>query len=160
MTRNQDPHDDLSTPGDPKDNHQEAYTTVPEQDRAGTQDKGVGGLEQLQDHQSGEGAQTFKGLNSLVTRDPAAFEHAPQDAAYAGADPNPADFGDVPLSAALPGNGLGTVSVAPDSSLERDIDPNPGYTPPSEGRSSHPSEDAANLSGDMPAGAPGEGHNR
>lgn len=156
MTRNSDPHDDLSTPGDPKDNHQDAYTTAPTQERVATQDKGVGGIEGRQDHQSGQGAQTFKGLNSLVTREPAAFEHAPQDAAYAGADPDPADFGDVPVIAALPGNGLGTVSVAPDSSLERDIDPNPSYTPPSEGSSPHPNEGAADVSG----GATGGDHKR
>jgi hypothetical protein len=154
MTRNSDPRNDLSTPGDPKDNHEEQYTTAPERDRAATQDKGVGGIQELQDHQSGEGAQTFKGMNSLVTRDPDAFEHAPQEAAYAGAAATPSDLSASPevLAQLSLGGGLGNTSAVPDSSLARDIDPNPAYTPPSEMSSPHPREGAADLG----AGAPGE----
>ena len=161
MTDKNDPHSDLAVPGDPKDNHQQRYTTAPENDRVGTQDKGVGGIQNQEDHPSAQGAQTFKGQDSLVTRDLDAFEHAPEEAAYAGAQAVPGNVGSVPvvsvpgnLSAGIamtPGATLGG-GMMPDSFLAGDIDPNPKYTPPSEESVPHPNEGAA----DVPAGAPGE----
>ncbi|TSA87162.1 hypothetical protein FNU79_04525 [Deinococcus detaillensis] len=165
-----DPHDaanprnDLSTRGDPKDDHESHYTTAPLDDRVGTQDKGVGGLQNQDDHESGQGAQTFKGVNALVTRDPDAFEHSPQEAAYAGADAPVSTLGGMPPAAAIPGDLSAGLSVMPgggiggvmqsDPFLARDIDPNPAYTPPSEEVTPHPNEGAAGV----PAGAPGEGY--
>lgn len=162
-----DPRNDLSTPSDPKDDHESHYTTAPAEDRVGTQNKGIGGLQNQDDHQSGQGDQTFKGRDPLVTRDPDAFEHAPQDAAYAGADAPVSGLGStptitstpsdltagvaVPSAGLLPGAALGGVTQS-DSFLARDIDPNPAYTPPSEEVPPHPNEGAA----DLPAGAPGE----
>lgn len=166
MTKRDDPHNDLSTPHDPKDDHESHYTTAPADDRVGTQDQGIGGIQNQDDHLSGQGAQTFKGLNSLVTRDPDAFEHAPQNPAYAGADAPAGSLGGISmpgeLSAGvaavgtlglLPGGNVGGVMM-PDSFLARDIDPNPAYTPPSEEVPTHPNEGAAG----MPAGAPGEAY--
>ncbi len=167
-SKTSDPRNDLSVPGDPKDNHEEHYTTAPAEDRVGTQDKGIGGIQNQEDHPSGQGAQTFKGRDPLVTRDPEEFEHLPQDAAYAGADAPVSSFGSVPPVASMPGEltagvaampsaglmpggGLGGV-MQPDPLLARDIDPNASYTPPSEQVSSHPNEGAA----DVPAGAPSE----
>ncbi len=147
-----DPHNDLSTPSDPKDDHESHYTSAPPEDRVGTQDKGIGGIQNQEDHQSGEGAQTFKGNNPLVTRDPDAFEHAPQDAAYAGAQAVPGEVGSVPVTAAVPVNLVSGMAVTPDPFLKGDIDPNPAYTPPSEHGPPHPNEGAAEL----PAGAPSE----
>ncbi len=168
MTKQSDPHNDLSTPHDPKDDHESHYTTAPADDRVGSQDQGIGGIQNQEDHPSGEGAQTFKGRNPLVTRDPDAFEHAPQDPAYAGADTPVGNLGGMPPAVSMPGELSGGVaSVAttgllpggntggvmlPDPFLARDIDPNPAYTPPSEERSTHPNEGTA----DLPAGAPGE----
>ncbi|GAA4014773.1 hypothetical protein GCM10022631_28280 [Deinococcus rubellus] len=170
MTKRDDPHNDLSTPHDPKDDHESHYTTAPAEDRVGTQDRSIGGIQNQEDHPSGEGAQTFKGLNSLVTRDPEAFEHAPQDPAYAGADAPVGTLGGMPPAISMPGElSAGVASVAtmgllpggtiggvmmPDSFLARDIDPNPSYTPPSEEVPPHPNEGAAGV----PAGAPGEAY--
>ena len=152
MTNNSNPKNDLSTPHDPKDNHQERYTTAPADDRVGTQDKGIGGIQNQEDHESGEGAQTFKGNDPLVTRDPDAMEHAPEEAAYAGAQAVPGNIGSVPVTAAVPADLTAGMVTTPDPFLARDIDPNPNYTPPSEEVSSHPNEGAA----DVPAGAPDE----
>ncbi|AWN23888.1 hypothetical protein DKM44_12165 [Deinococcus irradiatisoli] len=165
---NRDPKNDLSVPGDPKDNHEEHYTTAPPEDRVGTQDRGIGGIQNQEDHQSGQGAQTFKGRDPLVTRDPVEFEHMLQGAAYAGAEGSVGDLGPVPPAVSVPGElsagvaampGAGVVPgatlggvVTPDPFLARDIDPNASYTPPSEEVSSHPNEGAA----DVPAGSPSE----
>lgn len=150
MTKGNDPHHDLSTQDDPKDDHESHYTTAPAADRVGTQDKGIGGIQNQQDHRSGQGAQTFKGQNPLVTRDPEAFEHAPEQAAYAGANPPSSNLGHLPITAAVPMDLTAGMVVMPDPFLARDIDPNPAYTPPSEEVPTHVREGAA----DLPAGAP------
>ncbi|WP_420595624.1 hypothetical protein [Deinococcus sp.] len=152
MTDKNDPHNDLSTPGDPKDDHMSSYATTPEGDQVGTQNKGIGGIQNQEDHPSGEGAQTFKGNDPLVTRDPEAMAHTPEEAAYAGAQAVPGNIGSVPVTAAVPADLTAGMVTTPDPFLARDIDPNPNYTPPSEEVSSHPNEGAA----DVPAGAPDE----
>lgn len=168
MTKRDDPHNDLSTPHDPKDDHESHYTSASDSDRVGSQNRGIGGIQNQEDHLSGEGAQTFKGHNSLVTRDPDAFEHAAQNPAYAGADAPVGTLSGTPPAVSMPGElSAGAASVAttgllpgggvggvmqPDPFLARDIDPNPAYTPPSEEVPTHPNEGAAGL----PAGAPGE----
>lgn len=92
-------------------------------------------------HLSGEDAQTFKGHNDLVTRDPEAMEHAPQAAAYAGAARATLSATPIPTLS----TGLGTVAV-PEGPHHR----NPGYTPPSQKAPAHQHE----SSSDLPEGAP------
>lgn len=92
--------------------------------------------------------QTFKGLSDLVTRDPVAMEHAPQDAAYAGAAPTPTALDNQVLATAAAG--LGSGGMLADPLLAQAGNPNPGYTPPSQMAPVHQPESVS----DLPGGAP------
>lgn len=129
---------------DRKDDHQEAYTTTPAADRVGAADQGLGASAQP------HGAKDVTGVfDHLATRDVVAMEHAPQDAEFAGAQ-TVAGLGGENLDTIIPTAGVG-INASTTMALEshqRAIDPNPGYTPPSEQGPPHVSQ----RPGDLPEG--------
>ncbi len=87
----------------------------------------------------------------LITRDPEQMDRQPKDADYAGAEPQDGMDGlDSGLLEVRAGNVGGLTQVPLDPARGTDL--NPGYTPPSQMESPHPSEGAA----DLPRGAPAE----
>ena len=113
---------------EPKDDHQEAYTTTPAEDRVGSADQGK--YEPVEPTSAKEVTGQF---DHLATRDVAAMEHTPQDAEFAGAQ-TVAGLGGENLDTIVPTAGVG-INASTTMALEsqqRAIDPNPGYTPPSE----------------------------
>ncbi|WP_291429289.1 hypothetical protein [Deinococcus sp.] len=133
---------------DPKDDHQEAYTTTPSGDRVGSADHVEYTPVELPSAKEVTGQ-----FDHLATRDVAAMEHAQQDAGLAGAQ-TVAGQGGEHLDTIVPSAGVGlTASTA--TALETRqaaVDPNPGYTPPSEQAPPHVSQ----RPGDLPEGEPSE----
>ena len=84
----------------------------------------------------------------LITRDPEQMEQQLESAEYAGAAPQPT-LGTGEAALLQPSAGLGVSAAA---GALREVNPNPGYTPPSQMSAPHPQEGAA----DLPAGAPAE----
>ncbi|GGL97506.1 ankyrin repeat domain-containing protein [Deinococcus aerophilus] len=133
---------------DPKDDHQVVYTTTPPEDRVGSSDHGLGAPPEAPSSHD-----VTSQFDKLATRDVSAMEHTPEDAEFAGAQ-TVAGLGGENLDEVVPAPGLG-VSPGLATSVEprmRDIDPNPGYTPPSEEVPPHVGE----RPGDLPAGEPAE----
>ncbi|MBI0446394.1 hypothetical protein [Deinococcus sp. DB0503] len=127
---------------DPKDNHAPRYTTTPPDDRVGSADHGKYQPIQAQDPQEITGQ-----FDHLATRDPVAMEHTPQPAEFAGAETVAGAGFDPHLLAAPVGAGVGLVEhrIA-DGSFQREaIDPNPGYTPPSEEVPPHVPQEPGDL---------------
>ncbi|MBB5378941.1 hypothetical protein HNQ07_004448 [Deinococcus metalli] len=133
---------------DVKDHHQVAYTTTPGDDRVGSSDSEKYTPVEL------PSAKTVTGtFDHLATRDVGAMEHAAQTPDFAGAETVEGLGGDV-LDEVAPSAGVGIPAAVGAAVLERqrDIDPNPGYTPPSSQVPSHVVEPA----GDLPQGETAE----
>lgn len=136
---------------DPKDVHEEHYTTTPAEDRTGSADQGKYEPVQAQDPREVTGQ-----FDRLATRDPAAMEHAAQTPEFAGAE-TVAGIGvqDTTLGSGITvAGGLGTESTSLAAGeagvgLRPGVDQNPGYVPPSEKVTPHVSEQP----GDLPPGA-------
>lgn len=136
---------------DPKDVHEEHYTTTPAGDRTGSADEGKYEPVQAQDPREVTGQ-----FDHLATRDPAAMEHAAQVPEFAGAE-TVAGIGvqDTTLGSGITvAGGLGTESTSLAAGeagvgLRPGVDQNPGYVPPSEKVTPHVSEQP----GDLPPGA-------
>ncbi|PIG96344.1 hypothetical protein [Deinococcus sp. UR1] len=133
---------------DRKDDHQEAYTTTPAGDRVGSADQGK--YEPVEVESAREVTGQF---DHLATRDVAAMEHTPQDAEFAGAQ-TVAGLGGEHLDAIVPSAGVGITAstLTALESRQAAVDPNPGYTPPSEQGPPHVSQ----RPGDLPEGEPSE----
>ncbi|GAA0515073.1 hypothetical protein [Deinococcus depolymerans] len=133
---------------DPKDDHQGAYTTTPAGDRVGSADHGR--YEPVAPPSAREVTGAF---DHLATRDPQSMEHTPQDAEFAGAQ-TVAGLGGEHLDTIVPTAGVGITAstVTALESRQAAVDPNPGYTPPSEQGPPHVSQ----RPGDLPEGEPSE----
>ncbi|WP_019586295.1 hypothetical protein [Deinococcus apachensis] len=153
LTRTPDYKTGFQTP-DPKDVHEEHYTTTPAEDRTGSADHGKYQPVEAQDPREVTGQ-----FDRLATRDPAAMEHAPQAPEFAGAE-TVAGIGvqDTTLGSGITvAGGLGTESTSLAAGeagvgLRPGVDQNPGYVPPSEKEPPH----FRDRPGDLPAGAPAE----
>ncbi|GAA5436504.1 hypothetical protein [Deinococcus aquaticus] len=133
---------------DRKDDHQEAYTTTPEGDRVGSADESRYTPVDVPDAREVTGQ-----FDHLATRDVVAMEHAQQDAEFAGAQ-TVAGLGGEHLDAIVPSAGVGITAstVTALETRQAAIDPNPGYTPPSEQGPPRVSQ----RPGDLPEGEPSE----
>ncbi|MFT2721382.1 hypothetical protein ACMT4L_15405 [Deinococcus sp. A31D244] len=133
---------------DRKDDHQEAYTTTPEGDRVGSADESRYTPVDAPDAREVTGQ-----FDHLATRDVVAMEHAQQDAEFAGAQ-TVAGLGGEHLDAIVPSAGVGITAstVTALETRQAAIDPNPGYTPPSEQGPPRVSQ----RPGDLPEGEPSE----
>jgi hypothetical protein len=154
MTRNDDERSNPPLRGDgaqtgfeahdPKDEHEAVYTTTPSEDQVGASDTGKYTPVELPSAKVVTG--TF---DHLATRDVGAMEHTVQDPEFAGAETVDGLGGDI-LTDVAPSAGLGIPAAAGASVLDRrhDVDPNPGYIPPSNDGPPHVSEQP----GDLPPG--------
>ncbi|MEW6420216.1 MAG: hypothetical protein AB1511_00625 [Deinococcota bacterium] len=127
---------------DPKDNHAQRYTSTPQDDRVGSADHGKYQPVEAQDPREITGQ-----FDHLTTRDPAAMEHTPQQAEFAGAETVAGTGFDPHLMATPIGAGVGMVEhlVANENFQRGAIDPNPGYTPPSEKVPPHVPQEPGDL---------------
>ncbi|WP_295815219.1 hypothetical protein [uncultured Deinococcus sp.] len=113
---------------DSKDDHQTAYTTTPADDHVGAADHAKYTPVEL------PSAKVVTGqFDHLATRDVAAMDHALQVPEFEGAETVDGLGGEL-LDEVTPSAGLGVGASLGAAVREhhRDIDPNPGYTPPSE----------------------------
>lgn len=139
VTGQPDSRTGFQTP-DPKDVHQDRYTSTPAEDRVASADEGKGVTMPAVD----PGAVTHQ-FDHLATRDPEAMEHAPQAPDYAGAQ-TVADVGvdgallDRTFPAGVDISASTSVATHADR-LSTATDPNPGYVPPSQSAPPHPGED-------------------
>ncbi|MEF2279301.1 ankyrin repeat domain-containing protein [Deinococcus sp. YIM 134068] len=143
LTRQPDHHTGYQT-RDPKDTSQPFYTTTPPEDRVSSADEGKYEPVQVPDPKEVTGQ-----FDHLATRDPAAMEHTLQDAEFAGAQTVGPGLDPAVLNAVAPGELGLTANIS--ASLERQreaIDPNPGYTPPSQ----KIQPDLGSTPGDLPRG--------
>ncbi|EYB69679.1 hypothetical protein DEIPH_ctg003orf0004 [Deinococcus phoenicis] len=130
---------------DPKDVHEEHYTTTPADDRTGSADEGKYQPVQVQDPKEVTGQ-----FDHLATRDPVAMEHTPQQAEFAGAQ-TVEGLGinsNAPMDLVAPmAAGMGvTSSMATAQETELAVtDPNRSYTPPSKQGPPHVSEQPGDL---------------
>ncbi|MCP2014743.1 hypothetical protein L1280_001895 [Deinococcus sp. HSC-46F16] len=150
LTGQPDPRTGFQT-HDPKDVHQDLYTTTPTQDRVASADEGKGVTMPAVD----PGAVTHQ-FDHLATRDPEAMEHAPQAPEFAGAE-TVAGIGidSTVVDRMVPAGVDAGVSASVVSNYDRiggATDPNPGYVPPSQQTVPHLGEQP----GDLPSGAPAE----
>lgn len=129
---------------DPKDSAQPFYTTTPEGDRVSSANEGKYEPVQMQDPHEVTGQ-----FDHLATRDPEAMEHRLQAPDYAGAQTvaglTPAGSLDAVTIGSL---GVPASLAAAAETRQGAIDPNPGYTPPSEMGPAHLSQ----RPGDLPQG--------
>ncbi|MVN87347.1 hypothetical protein GO986_11265 [Deinococcus sp. HMF7620] len=133
---------------DPKDHAQTVYTTTPADDHVSSADEGKYVPVEVPSAREVTGQ-----FDHLATRDVVAMEHEPQDAEFAGAQ-TVAGLGGEHLDALVPSSGLGinaSTATATEARLSS-IDPNPGYTPPSEKGPPHVSQ----RPGDLPSGETSE----
>ena len=115
---------------DEKDSHATRYTTTPESSRVGSSDQMLGAPPEVPDP-----ASVTAPFDHLATRDPKEMEHALQRPEYEGAESNAPLGVDPGALAAVPPAGDLDLTNGPLIAMERReraIDPNPGYTPPSE----------------------------
>jgi hypothetical protein len=139
---------------DPKDTHEEHYTTTPAEDRAGSADQGKYVAPQVPNPKEVTGQ-----FDHLATRDPVAMEHAGQAPEFAGAQ-TVAGMGvqDTTLGSGITvAGGLGTESTSLAAGeagvgARPGVDQNPGYVPPSQKEPPH----FRDQPGDLPSGAPAE----
>ena len=133
---------------DPKDAHQDAYTTTPSDDHVGASDTEKYTPVELPSAKAVTGA-----FDHLATRDVEAMVHAAQQPEFAGSDTVDGPGGDL-LDEVAPSAGLGIPAAVGAAVRERaeDIDPNPNYTPPSDKAPPHVSQ----RPGDLPEGEPSE----
>lgn len=126
---------------DDKDAHQGAYATTPADDRVGSANEGKYTPVEL------PSAKVVTGqFDHLATRDVAAMDHALQVPEFEGAETVESLGSDV-LDEVTPSAGLGVGASlgAAVRDHHRDIDPNPGYTPPSNQAPPHVSQRPADL---------------
>lgn len=132
---------------DPKDTDPNTInTTTPADDRVGAADAGKYQPVSVPDAKEITGQ-----FDHLATRDPAAMEHQLQRPEYEGAQSTAAlGVGSGLVAGVVPADGLGTAlgTGVVNERLETAIDPNPGYTPPSQMTPPHISEQTANRPGD------------
>ncbi|MFC4426057.1 hypothetical protein [Deinococcus navajonensis] len=129
---------------DPKDNHESVYGTTPDSSKVSTANKMTYEEPEIPDPKEVTGQ-----FDHLATRDPVAMEQNLQAAEFAGAQTVESVSPEV-LDLATPVAGIGVnAGLAPaiqDRALA--VDPNPGYTPPSEMTVPHVGE----RPGDLPQG--------
>lgn len=145
LTGQPDAHTGYQMP-DPKDNHEEHYTTAPASDRVGSSDEGKYAPPEVHDPKEVTGQ-----FDHLATRDPAAMERDLADPEFAGAQTVAGAGADHDLmdSVTPVGLGISTGRAYVEEHHRSAVDPNPGYTPPSEAGPRHVSEQP----GDLPTGA-------
>ncbi|MFC4637437.1 hypothetical protein [Deinococcus hohokamensis] len=129
---------------DPKDNHELIYETTPESGKVSSANKLTYEAPEVPDPKEVTGQ-----FDHLATRDPAAMERSLQAAEFAGAQ-TVASVDPEVLDLATPVAGIGVnAGLAPAiADRARAVDPNPGYTPPSEKTVPHVGE----RPGDLPQG--------
>lgn len=137
---------------DPKDDHQQVYTTTPPGDRVGHADHREYQPVQAQDPKEITGQ-----FDHLATRDPAQMDHDLQSPEFAGARTVEGigvdGTAEVDLAAPMAaGLGVAGSMATAEETVLGDVDRNPGYTPPSEQGPPHVSEQP----GDLPPSAPPE----
>jgi len=146
LTGQPDPRTGFQT-HDPKDVHQDRYTSTPAEDQVASADQGKGVILPFVD--PGEVTHQF---DHLATRDPAAMEHALEDPEFAGAETVAglgASGAEVDRVAPMAGSLAMPASMADAQDRQRAAyDPNPGYTPPSQEVVPHIGEQP----GDLPPG--------
>lgn len=140
---------------DPKDVHEEHYTTTPAEDRAGSADQGKYVAPEVPNPKEVTGQ-----FDHLATRDPAAMEHFLQNPEFVGAETVAGSNVDATAlgSGITVAGGLGTESTSlaqGEAGSRPGADPNPGYTPPSQAAPPH----FRDRPGDLPSGTPAETQN-
>lgn len=146
LTGQPDPRTGFQT-HDPKDVHQDRYTSTPAEDRTASADQGKGVTLPAVD--PGDVTHQF---DHLATRDPAAMEHALADPEFVGAE-TVAGIGvdSAMLDRVVPAGidvGVSASLVSNADRLGVAADPNPGYVPPSQQTVPHTGEQP----GDLPPG--------
>lgn len=134
---------------DPKDHHEEHYTTSPAEDRAASADQG-----KYQPVQPQHPREITGQFDHLATRDPEAMEHALQPPEFAGAQTvSGLGFDNRTIDGLAAANLDVTASLATTAARRNEaLDPNPNYIPPSEKVVPHVPEQP----GDLPPGVPTE----
>lgn len=131
---------------DPKDHHQESYTSTPESGRTGSVPLGGHPHPYVCPEYHGAREVTAR-FDHLITRDPHAMECAPQHAEYAGAQ-TVARPGTGAFPTCLHGGGLGLTcaqATALPHPLVSERDANTAYVPPSVRGPAHMAERPADL---------------
>lgn len=152
LTGQPDPRTGFQT-HDPKDVHQDRYTSTPAEDHVASADQGKGSGVSLPPVDPGAVTHQF---DHLATRDPEAMAHQLEAPEFAGAQ-TVAGIGvdGTLLDRVIPAGidaGVSASVVTNDDRLGGAIDPNPGYVPPSQQTVPHLGEQP----GDLPTGAPAE----
>ncbi|SMB95400.1 hypothetical protein [Deinococcus hopiensis] len=138
---------------DRKDHHEEHYTSTPPEDRVAGADEGKYQAPHVPDPKEVTGQ-----FDHLATRDPARMEQVLQSTPeFAGAQTvdGLGMSADTPMDLVAPmAPGMGVMGSMATAQERRQaaLDPNPGYTPPSQKSVPHVGEQP----GDLPPGAPSE----
>ncbi|BDP40387.1 hypothetical protein DAETH_03560 [Deinococcus aetherius] len=143
LTGRPDHHTGYQAP-DPKDTSQPFYTTTPAEDRVSSSNEHKYESVEIPDPEEVTGQ-----FDRLATRDPGAMEHQLQAPEFAGAQTVGPGLDSATLDAAVPmGLGVSASLATVDERQRTAVDPNPGYTPPSQEVPPH----LGSTPGDLPPG--------